>query len=391
MAMEPLTLVANPGSASRKYSLFDSDQLRASLHVEYDTQHIICTLHTGRKDRLITVSIDELANTAKHIIPIFRENNILDTHETITRIGLRVVAPSGFFLHDHELTQDVLDRLSDLLPRAPLHIQATLHEVTMLRSALGGARIAGISDSAFHATKPDYAWNYGLPLADADRYDIKRFGYHGLSCASAIRALQPSPDKKLIICHLGSGASVTAVRNAQSVDTTMGYSPLEGLIMSTRSGSLDITAAHALKNALGLDDIQLDTYLNNHSGLLGLGGSDDLRILLQDAARGDHIAELTLQTYVYVIQKAIGQMAAVLDGLDVLVFTGTVGERSAPIRERVMQKLGYLGVKMDEQKNLAGLLGTKPTPIHAAHATPVYIAPTDEAGEIARRTSTLLP
>ncbi len=387
--MESLTLVANPGSASRKYSLFDGDKPRASLHFEHDSGRIICTLQAGRKERLLEAPFDHLEHAPKYIISIFRENNILGAHEAIPRIGLRVVAPSGFFLQDHELTQDILNRLTALLPRAPLHLQAILHEATTLRSVLGGARIAGISDSAFHAKKPDYAWNYGIPLADADRFDIKRFGYHGLSFASVVRAMRAKPVEKLIVCHIGSGVSVAAIRDGHSIDTTMGYSPLEGLIMSTRSGSLDITAARALKDVLGLDDTELDTYLNTKSGLLGLGGSADLRVLIQNAAYGDHVAELAIQTYVYAIQKAVGQMAAALDGMDMLVFTGTVGERSAPIRERIARNLGYLGVTLDAPENLADTT-TKPRPIHAVNTTPMYIVPSDEAGEIARRTDTLL-
>jgi len=251
------------------------------------------------------------------------------------------------------------------------------------------ADIVGVSDSAFHITKPDYAWNYGLPLHDADRLDIKRFGYHGLSVASVVRTLQVAGKltPRLLVCHVGSGVSVTAVHNGKSVDTTMGYTPLEGAIMATRSGSIDVAAAHELKRALGFDDAQLEAYLNKHGGLRGLGGSSDLRELLAREADGDHYAHLAIQTYVFSLQKSIGAMAAVLGGADALVFTGTAGERSAPLRHRLANRLQYLDFFVNHQANTA-IAGDEKAPAlisELALSKPIFVVPTNEAAEMAHQ------
>jgi acetate kinase len=299
-----------------------------------------------------------------------------------------VVAPGAYFLQDHEIDDGFIQRLEMHEQKAPLHIAATLGELRMLRKEFGSATIVGVSDSNFHITKPDYAWNYGISLDLADQFDIKRFGYHGISSASVVEVLRgkrPPLPSRLIICHLGSGASVTAVHRGKSVDTTMGYSPLEGVIMSTRSGNIDYAAARTIKNICDFTDESLEEYLNTQSGLLGLGGSGDIRELLRREQEGDNQARLALATYVHSVQKAIGQMAAVLGGVDALVFTGTVGERSAPIRSRVAAKLHYLGLVLDEVAN--GVCDSPAEPTDTSHKSsrPIYVVATREAAEIARR------
>lgn len=274
--------------------------------------------------------------------------------------------------------QKVIDQLESLLPRAPLHITATLSELHALRREFGQATMVAVSDSAFHSSKPAAAWYYGLPLADADRLDIKRFGYHGLSVESAVQSLQRGPGlpAKLVVCHLGSGASVSAVLNGRSQDTTMGYSPLEGVIMSTRVGNIDPTAVRIAKEALQLDDNGIESYLNHQSGLLGLGGSADIRELLDRQARGDQQAALALEIYILNLQKAVAQMVAVLGGIDMLVLTGTVGERSAPIRQRLVAKLHYLGLDLAEpQPEPAGGM----TSLQVPKSKPILIIPADES------------
>ena len=394
MAMEKsLILVANPGSASRKYALYRGSQLRASLHFEYSKGHVVCTLEHNSKHRQLTVNLSDINTAAELVGGLLQQNGVLQTSEYISHIGLRVVAPSNFFLKDHLVDDNVLSRLKTLAIRAPLHINATLDELRQLRQQFPKAQVVGVSDSAFHITKPEHAWNYGLPLEDADRLEIKRFGYHGLSAASVVETLRTTEKlpPKLIIAHLGSGTSITAVDNGKSIDTTMGYSPLEGTIMGTRCGSIDITAAQALKVALGYNDDQLDEYLNRRSGLLGLGGSADIRQLLQRQTDGDQRARLALQTYVYSVQKAIGQMTAALGGVDMLVFTGTVGERSAPIRERITAPLHYLDLALDKHANDECRAPTKPTKIsQLGESKPICVIPSQEAAHIAQRVTALL-
>ncbi|HET8669325.1 MAG TPA: hypothetical protein VFM05_01505, partial [Candidatus Saccharimonadales bacterium] len=256
MAMEPLTLIANPGSASRKYALYAGQTVRAQLHFEYLDYHIVCTIHKDGTYEHAPVELKDFNEAAVKLPDLLHKHKLLSNKEHISRVGLRIVAPSSFFLGDHLIDDEVVARLEALEPHAPLHISATLHELRSLRKVFDGLPIVGVSDSAFHITKPDYAWNYGLPLEDADRLEIKRFGYHGISVASVVRTLQGTEKlpPKVIICHLGSGASITAVHGGKSMDTTMGYSPLEGVVMSTRSGTIDFTAVRALKEAFNYND-----------------------------------------------------------------------------------------------------------------------------------------
>lgn len=387
--MDSLTLIANPGSASRKYALFRGEEQIAALHFEYDEGRIVCTSYIGERHQPVDVDLHDLGDVAGQVLPTLKHLNLMSDQENITQIGLRIVAPSSYFLQDRVLTDEPVAKLRELLPRAPLHIGASLSEFAILRDVFPHAKIVGVSDSAFHATKPDYAWNYGVRLQDADRFEIKRFGYHGISVAAVVRTLKKIDrlPPKVIVAHLGSGASITAVQGGKSIDNTMGYSPLEGLIMSTRVGSIDPTATNMLQTQLHLSDEQMEDYLNSHSGLLGLSEvSSAINELLAHKRDGNHKAELALDTYTFVAQKAIGSMAAALGGVDMLVFTGTVGERSAAIRTAILQRLQYLDFLLDDAANRACTHPTKPTRISTlARAKPIYVVPTDEAGEMARR------
>ena len=387
--MDTLTLIANPGSASRKYALYRGDSLLAALHFEYKEGRIACTITISDRHEPVDVDLHDLGDTAGQVLPILKHHNLIHNSEHISRIGLRVVAPSSYFLRDRILDDEPVNRLRELEPRAPLHITATLHELDVLRSAFPGATIVGVSDSAFHTTKPDYAWNYGVRLQDADRFEIKRFGYHGISVASVVHELKHI-DKlppRVIVAHLGSGASVTAIHGGRSLDTTMGYSPLEGLIMATRVGSIDPTATNMLQTQLRLNDEQMEDYLNNHSGLLGLSEvSSAINELLEHEADGHHNAHLALETYTFAVQKAIGAMAAGMAGVDILVFTGTVGERSFQMRKRIVERLHFLDLNLDESANNSCDDPRKPTVISgAAQSKPIYVVPTDESGEMLRR------
>lgn len=386
MAVAPLTLIANPGSASRKYALYNKSECVARLHFEWQDNTIICNLWYGGAEDHFPVELQRIQDAPELIEQILTMRNVLDEHKQIARIALRIVAPSSFFLQDHLITDEVVAELERAVERAPLHIRATLEELHRLRAHFPGAQIVGVSDSAFHSTKPDYAWNYGLPLDTADSLDIKRFGYHGLSVASAVDALVKAEKlaPRVVVCHLGGGASVSAVFKGRGFDTTMGYSPLEGLIMATRSGSIDPTAVRELKFRLGLSTDQVEEYLNQQSGLLGLSGSSsDIRELLDKEEVGDHRAELALATYVFGVQKAIGQMIAALGGIDLLVFTGTVGERSVRMRERIVANLEFADLIIDKRANKHNEGVSEPVVIsRLTRSRPIIVIPADEAGQM---------
>lgn len=388
-------LVANPGSSSRKYGLYDERlTLQAELHFEPQNDRVVYTVEQpGKESTQYDAPCADVSDAAAHLDAILAKHDLLAEGRGISSIGLRIVAPSAFFMQHHILTDEVIQRLESLVDIAPLHITATLDELKMLRQQYGEVPIVGVSDSAFHRTKPNYAWNYGINIHDADRLDIKRFGYHGLSTAASVDALwnRGKLPPKVIVCHLGSGSSVSAVFHGRSIDTTMGFSPNEGLVMASRSGSITPDAARALKKGLSLDDTELETYLNKQSGLAGIGGSDDIRELLEREQNGDHLAHLSLTTLVHTIHKAIGSMLVAMNGCDLLVFTGTVGERSAIIRKRIVAHLEFCDFILDGDLNDACTSPTELTSIaQSTRSRPIIVIPTNESLEIAKHVLKLL-
>ena len=389
----PLILVANPGSASRKYGLYRGGVAIADLHFEWENGKVICTVQTEHDHFVEPIGVRHLDEVIASVETMLQRSGALRDDDKLDGIGLRLVAPNSYFLGNHHLTASVIEKLHELERVAPLHIGIILKEFAALEEEFKGVPIYGISDSGFHATKPDYAWNYGISLEDADAHEIKRYGYHGLSVQSAIHHLKRH-DKmanKIVLAHLGSGASVTALHGGKSLDNTMGYSPLEGLIMATRSGTIDYGAVRALQLSKGFDNEEMEIYLNRESGLKGIGGSPDIRELREREEAGDDRARLALATYVYGVQKGIAQMTAALGGVDTLVFTGTVGERSAVIRERIVNRLHYLDFILDHRANMAC---TEPLGLEVvsslAKSKPVYVVHADEGSELARQVAAML-
>jgi acetate kinase len=386
--MAGMILVANPGSSSRKYALYDANlALKAQLHFEIADDALVCTLHGPDESHQIQLDFEKLSEAASHVERLFKSSGVLGESETISSVGLRIVAPSSYFMQDHIITDEVVDKLQALYDFAPIHIDATLTELRHLKEQFSQMTIVGVSDSAFHATKPNYAWNYGIDIHDSDRLDIKRFGYHGLSISASVDMLWDAGKlpPKVIICHLGSGSSVTGVYHGRSIDTTMGYTPLEGVVMATRSGSIDAGAVRALKRELSMDDEQLEDYLHTKGGLMGLAGSNDIRELLDRETGGDHMAHLALTTLVHSYHKAIGAMMVALNGCDLLVFTGTVGERSAVLRKRVVAHLEFHDFILDGNLNEQCTSPQKLTAINqAAKSRPIFVVPANESLEIAK-------
>ncbi|MBP6038320.1 MAG: hypothetical protein KA604_03190 [Candidatus Saccharimonas sp.] len=383
-----LILVANPGSSSRKYALYECDdlRLRGELHFETDHDKIICTLSTNDGPRTIDSGVTTVNQASRQVIELFQRESVMSPDDTIAAIGLRIVAPSAYFMQDHLVTDEVVAKLEEIEHLAPLHIAATLSELHLLRQTFADQPIVGVSDSAFHRTKPNYAWNYAINLRDADTHDIKRFGYHGISVGAAIDTLWNNGKlpPKVIVCHLGSGSSITGVFHGRSIDTTMGFTPNEGVVMATRSGSVSPDAARVLRDKLQLDDAGLENYLNSQSGLLGLGNSNDIRELIEREAVGDHDAHLALTTLIHSYHKSIGAMLVALNGCDALVFTGTVGERSSIIRKRIVAHLQFCDFILDGEANDACTQPQTMTLISQETASkPLFVIPTSEARQIA--------
>ena len=225
--MGALTLVVNPGSASRKYVVFHAAKPVAKLHFEYESGSVVCSILQADSEMRKNLSITDVADSVGCLADILQEAGIIEGADQIKEAVVRVVAPGSYFLDHHVVDDEFIRQLEAAAEKAPLHVAATLGEVYRLKSHFANVRIVGVSDSAFHVTKPDYAWNYGIRLEDADSFDIKRFGYHGLSAASVVDLLKfhHKLPPKVVVCHLGGGDSVTAVYKGKSMDTTMGYSP----------------------------------------------------------------------------------------------------------------------------------------------------------------------
>ena len=386
-----LILVANPGSSSRKYALYESDKLalRAELHIESSDGQIVATLRTNSGSRQVETTLSEVHDAPREVRGILIRENILNENEAITAIGLRVVAPGSYFMEDRVISDEVIAKLEEAKSLAPIHIFATLEELKILREYFGQTPVVAVSDSAFHRTKPPYAWNYGINIQDADSLEIKRYGYHGISVASAVDELwnRGKLPPKVVVCHLGSGSSVSAIFHGRSIDNTMGFTPLEGILMATRSGDISPGAVRALQTKLGMDWSGIESYLNERGGLLGIGGSNDIRDLIEREKNGDHLAHLALTTLVHTIHKAIGSMIATLNGCDLLVFTGTVGERSAILRKRIVAHLEFVDFIIDGNLNDGCTEPDQLTSIsQSAKSKPIIVIPTNESVEIAKRT-----
>ncbi len=277
----------------------------------------------------------------------------------IQAVGHRIVHGGGQFSGPVRIDREVEARLRALTDLAPLHQPKSLAALETVTAALPGLPAVACFDTAFHATIPAAAATYALPSEWRKRWGLRRFGFHGLSHAYASRRaaelLGRAPEGlRVLTCHLGAGASLAAVLSGRSVDTTMGFTPLEGLVMATRSGSVDPGLVLWLEEHVGMPPAELAATLEHRSGLLGLAGTPDMREILARAAAGDVEASLALEVYLHRLRAGIAAMAASISGLDVLVFTGGVGENSPAVRERACEGLAFVGVAVDRDRNIGG-------------------------------------
>ncbi len=316
--------------------------------------------------------------------------------ETVTAVGHRVVHGGERYTEPTLLTDEVVDDLEALVPLAPLHNPANLAGVRAARRLLPYVPQVAVFDTAFHATLPPSAFLYGLPLEFYTEQGIRRYGFHGTSHDYVTRRAaellgESRADLRLVSLHLGNGSSAAAVAGGRSVDTSMGFTPLSGLLMGTRTGDIDPgVLLYLLQN--GMEASKLDTLLNKRSGLLGLSGvSNDMRDVRRAAEAGNKAAREAVAVFCYRIRKTIGTYAAAMSGLDAVIFTGGIGENDAQTREEAVAGLGFLGLTLDEERNRAGGEGGTGRDVSAAGSSvKTFIVPTDEEGEIARATLKLL-
>lgn len=387
-------LVVNCGSSSIKAAVVDSKTGEASrqMHVERVGE----AEPSVRFDAGAPAPCDAPDHGAAiaSLLP-----RLLEGAGEIAGVGHRVVHGGEMFSEPTRIDEAVEEAIERLAPLAPLHNPPNLAGIRAARALLPDKLHVAVFDTAFHATLPTRARRYAIDGELADKHQIRRFGFHGTSHRYvALRAAQhlgaPLHDLRLITCHLGNGASVTAIEYGRSVETSMGMTPLEGLVMGTRSGDVDPGALVHLMRAEGLDADGLDRLLNERSGLRGLSGiGKDMRDIEERAADGDERCRLALHVFCHRVRKYIGAYAAVLGGLDAIVFTAGIGENSALVRHRICQHLDFFGAIIDEDENRAVKVGrTSPvaqisTPTSRTH---LIVVATDEQHAIAEQTSALV-
>ncbi|MBA3954473.1 acetate kinase [Candidatus Dependentiae bacterium] len=363
-------LIINIGSTSKKYSLFADTTLVA--HFVFKQQKDTYAVHTN--SGVATVTPEQYQQSIEY------SKKIYDLNPTV--IALRIVAPGTYFTQTRLIDKKYVQRLIENISKASLHIGPIIQEIGELIKHFPQIPIYGISDSAFHQTMPQHARLYGLPLALAQELDIYRFGYHGIALQSITRTLskQDNLPQNIIVCHLGGGSSVTALKNGVSIDTSMGFSPLEGVLMATRSGSLDPAAVLYLAQQLALTPEQLELFLNTHCGTKALTGTSDSKWVVEQAQAGQAEALLALDIYCSTITKYIGAYMSILGPLHMLVFSGGIGENSPYIREKITRPLQHFGIHLDTKKNAT--FETEKY-IHAIHSkTTILVKTSDEAQEM---------
>ena len=393
-------LVINCGSSSLKFQLIDmtTEAVQAKglcERIGIDGSRIVYTPAGGEKMTIespmpthteaIKLVLDCLTNAEYGVIKSLKE---------INAVGHRVVHGGEKFASSTVLTDEVVAEIEKCNDLAPLHNPANLIGINACKELMPGVPMVGVFDTAFHQTMPKKAFLYGLPYEYYEKHAVRRYGFHGTSHSfvskrtAEILGKKPE-DLKIIVCHLGNGSSISAVEGGKSVDTSMGFTPLEGLVMGTRSGDLDPAILEYVCNKEGITLSEMTTILNKKSGVEGVSGvSSDFRDLGDAAAEGNERAAVALDMFAYRVAKYVGSYAAAMNGVDVISFTAGIGENDITTRARIMEYLGYLGCKLDAEKNnVRGeerIISTDDSKVIA------MVVPTNEELAIARETVALV-
>lgn len=393
-------LVLNCGSSSIKYALYNMDDhsVVTSGGIEKIGQpdSFINIKLNGEKHK-ISVDIPEHTRGVQYIFEQLTTGEfavLKDVHE-IDAVGHRMVHGGEKFNKSVLITDEVMRNFAACNDLAPLHNPANIKGVNAVKALLPDVPQVGVFDTAFHQTMPDYAFMYALPYELYKKYGVRRYGFHGTSHRYVSHRVCeylgiPAEGTKIITCHIGNGASIAAVKDGKVIDTSMGLTPLEGLMMGTRSGDIDAGAVTFLMDKLNLDTKGISNLLNKQSGLLGVsGGASDFRDILKGISEGNDQARLAKQMYTYRIKKYIGEYAAAMGGVDVIVFTGGAGENQWEVREGATQGLEFLGIKVCEKRNHS-IRATEAIISTDDSKVKVCVIPTDEELMIAMDTLSII-
>ncbi len=394
-------LVLNCGSSSVKYQLIDMEKelaLAIGLVERIGMSGSVLTHKPfDRPQTKISGEILDHIQAIDFVISMLLSPNhgVIRDKSEISAVGHRVVHGGERFTESALINGEVMAELKDLISLAPLHNPHNIRGIVAAEKSLPHVPQVSVFDTAFHHQMPPFAYIYGLPYLLYKKYGIRRYGFHGtshyyVSCKAAEMLGRPMEELKIITCHLGNGASMAAVGGGISVDTTMGFTPLEGLLMGTRSGDIDPAI---ILHVMALEELTLheaNTLLNKHSGVSGISGlSSDMREILKATAEGHTNARLALEVYCYRIRKYIGAYMAALGGLDALVYTGGVGENAAEVRRRTASGLECFGIQLDEAKNTAHTKGAEIIST-ADSKVNVIVIPTNEELVIAKETKRIV-
>ncbi|MDD6037583.1 MAG: acetate kinase [bacterium] len=393
-------LVINCGSSSLKYQVIDSESEKVLAkgiceRIGIDGR-LVYTPAGGEKEvsnldmpthkQAVQFVIDALTN---------EKTGVIKSLDEIGAVGHRLVHGGEKFASSSVIDDDVIAAVESCNDLAPLHNPANLIGVRACQELMPNTPMVGVFDTAFHQTMPMEAYMYGIPYKYYEQYKVRKYGFHGTSHSFVSKRMaqlldKPIEDLKIIVCHLGGGASVCAVKGGKSVDTSMGLSPLEGLIMGTRSGDVDPSVLEFISKKENLDIDGIMNILNKESGVYGLSGvSSDFRDLQEGTVNGNERCKMAVDIFCYRVLKYIGSYVAAMDGVDAIVFTAGLGENDEIVRANIVNRLGFLGIKLDKEANDNGR-GKEIAISTPDSKVPVWIVPTNEELAIARETVALI-
>lgn len=389
-------LVVNCGSSSIKYQLInmrDESVLAKGLVERIGIEGSVLTHQPAGKDKVVlNADINNHSVGIKMVLDALTDANhgVISSMEEIAAVGHRVVHGGEKFADSVLITPEVMKALEDCIEMAPLHNPPNILGINACAELMPGVPQAGVFDTAFHQTMPKHAFLYGLPYSAYEKYGVRRYGFHGTShkyVSQRVAELmgQQVTSLRIITCHLGNGASIAAVKYGKSIDTSMGFTPLEGLIMGTRSGEIDPAIIPFLMKKEGMTADQIDTYLNKKSGVLGISGiSSDFRDIEDAAHEGNERAQLSLDIFAYRVRKFIGSYVAAMGGVDAIVFTAGLGENAPDMRDKICNGLEFLGTRIDPVKN--NVRGKAQEISVDGAKVKIFLIPTNEELVIARDT-----
>lgn len=395
-------LVINAGSSSLKYQLIDmeTEAVLAKGLCERIGIGASKLNHTpqGKDKIVIEKDMKDHSDAIKMVLDALTdgEHGVIASMDEISAVGHRVVHGGEFFSGSVVIDGNVKKALDQCTPLAPLHNPPNLIGIEACEKAMPNVPQVGVFDTAFHQTMPSSAYMYALPYDLYDKYKIRRYGFHGTShkyvSLEAAKMLGKKPeDVKLVSCHLGNGSSITAVDGGKSVDTSMGFTPLAGVVMGTRSGDIDPAIVKFIADKEGKTLSEVDTVLNKESGVFGISGvSSDFRDLEAAASEGNERAQLALDMFAYSVKKYVGSYMANMGGADAIIFTAGIGENTSKMRSEILKNMEFFGIKIDEDKNSQAIRGAQMDIASADSKVRVLVIPTNEELMIAKETQEVL-